>query len=179
MPAPLPEAGAICRQCALCCNGVLFVDVKLQAGENPAHFEKLGIRVSPAKGRCGPSILQSCPALKGNLCGIYKERPGYCRAFDCSVLKRVQGGGLSESAAVKLIRVARTKAEEVKRLLLEAGDHDESCPLSIRFKKLMRLAGKAPLSKEQAQTYAELTTAMHGLNVLLSTEFYPGEHHET
>ena len=179
MPAPVPDDGALCRQCALCCNGVLFVDVKLQAGENPAHFEKLGISVSPGRGKCAPAILQSCPALKGALCGIYKERPAYCRAFDCSVLKRVQRGALSEGTALRLIRVARTKVDEVKGLLRKLGDNDESGPLSLRFKKLMRNAGKAAVSREQAQTYAELTTAMHGLNVLLSTEFYPGDNHET
>lgn len=178
MPAPRPDDASLCQQCGLCCNGVLFVDVKLQAGEHAAKFEKLGVPVSPARGKCAAAITQSCPALAGLLCRIYSERPAYCRAFDCAVLKRVRNGGLSEKTALKLIRSAHRKADQVKGLMRELGDTEESQALSVRFKALLRQVERRAFPLDQANKYAQLTTAMHSLNVLLITKFYPGDNHE-
>jgi Fe-S-cluster containining protein len=130
------SAQLLCPHCALCCNGVLFTDVRLQAGDNPARLKQLGVPLK--EGVASARFPQPCSCLDGNKCRIYPDRPSRCRTFECHLLMRAQRNEVSEASALKLIREARRRAEEVRRILRELGDRDEMLPLSRRYRRMMR-----------------------------------------
>src|ERR1044072_8585151 len=97
--APIPSVdlvNTLCRACALCCNGVLFADVRLQAGDDVARLTELGV---PLKRRGAVArFSQPCACLDGKLCRIYADRPARCRTFECRLLKRALAGDVTERA---------------------------------------------------------------------------------
>jgi uncharacterized protein len=157
----------LCPNCALCCNGVLFADVRLRANDDPQRLVSLGV---PLKLRgTVPRFQQPCSCLEGNRCRIYSERPERCRTFECRLLQRAQRGDVSEGTALKAIQRARRRADEVRRILRELGDTDESLPLSRRYQRLMRqpidLSGDertVDLRGELMMAVAELVAVLEG-----------------
>lgn len=173
-------AEQLCLSCGLCCNGVLFKDVELQAGDDSAHLASLGfpIRTSARGAANGKSpkekFPQPCAALcADNRCRAYPDRPIRCREFECALFKAVQAGELELPAALRTIRSARQRAEKVRSLLREIGDTNEGLALSLRFKRTRRRMESGVASEAEVDTFAELTLAVHALNVLLSQKFYP------
>ncbi len=168
-------AEQLCLKCGLCCNGVIFRDVELQPGDNAARLQSLGLHVRAPRTAAGRAKFpQPCAALDGCRCRIYADRPTYCRQFECALFKAVRAGRIDVSAALHLIRTTRDRAARVLRLLHELGDTDERASLAVRFRKVAkRLHAGAP-TEEAADTFGELTLAVHDLNVLLSETFYPG-----
>src|SRR5437868_1476023 len=93
------NSSALCLECGLCCNGVIFADVRLQRGDDPGRLRALGLPIatphapssaSPLRKTGGvpaPRFAQPCAALDGCRCRIYADRPAYCRQFDCLLLK--------------------------------------------------------------------------------------------
>jgi hypothetical protein len=75
---------------------------------------------------------------------------------------------------LRIIRTARERAEKVRRLLHALGDTDERLPLSARFRRACKRLKERDLDEETADTYGQLTLAVHDLNLLLSDAFYPG-----
>ena len=186
-PGSLPEQ--LCLACGLCCNGVLFKDVELQPDDDKEHLRSLGLpireprRVERKSGRSlhskpetrNPKFSQPCAALcDGNRCRIYDERPARCREFECALFKSVAAGETELAAALKTIRAAHQRADPVRRLLRALGDTDEHLALSLRFKRTRRRLEAGGFDDSSADTFGELTLAVHGLNVLLSSRFYPG-----
>lgn len=166
----------LCLECGLCCNGVIFADVELQSSEVQdlrSKFENLNL--TGKKGHGGKARLpQPCVAFDGCRCQIYSDRPTYCRQFECLLLKNVQSGRLGRAAASQIVKTAKERAEKVRALLRELGDADEQSPLSQRFQRAAKRFEKAPLTDDKAEIYADLTLAVHDLNMLLSEAFYPG-----
>ena len=166
-------AGELCLACGLCCNGVLFRDVELQPGDDPAALLSLGATVQRLKTKT--RFPQPCVALcHDNRCRVYAERPQRCRAFECALFKAVAAGTTSTPDALRAIRTARQRAEKVRRLLRELGDADEQRPLSRRFNRMRRRFESEGLDEERADLFGQLTLAVHDLNLLLSEAFYPG-----
>jgi hypothetical protein len=54
------------------------------------------------------------------------------------VLQRAQKGEVNERSALKTIQATRRRAENVRRILRELGDTDETVPLSRRYQRMMR-----------------------------------------
>jgi len=77
------------------------------------------------------------------------------------------------SAALDIITTARQRADEVRCLLRELGDHDEALPLAKRFRRTSRRLVKQ-LDESSAETYGKLTLAVHDLNLIVGQAFYPG-----
>jgi Fe-S-cluster containining protein len=167
---------SLCLECGLCCNGVIFADVELQPIEVNNLRSKVHIPVTRAKsGQPGIAKLpQPCAAFDGCRCRIYAERPTYCRQFECLLLKNVRAGRLERAAASRIVRTAKERAEKVRTLLRELGDADEQSALSLRFQRAAKRYEKAPLANGKADIYADLTLAVHDLNMLIRDAFYPG-----
>jgi Fe-S-cluster containining protein len=153
---------ALCLQCGLCCNGVLFADVRPEPGDRSPLFA----------GRS--RVNQPCPAFNAGdrTCAVYARRPARCRRFECRQWIGVEEGNLSVAAALKNIRVAHRLADRVGTLLAELGHHDVKLPLGRRFKRCQRNAENGGLPPEQFATLADLQLAMHELTLLLAREFY-------
>lgn len=181
----------ICLACGLCCDGVIFADLKLQPGDDASPFASLGASpsadpepsrgpqsarlpwMSPTGGRA-TKIQQPCIAFDGCSCRIYQQRPKHCREFECLLLHGLKAGRVEKSAALEIIRTARRRADKVWRLLRDLGDVDEESALSVRFRHTAKRLESGHLDKEIAGRYGELTLAVHELNCLLSSAFYPG-----
>jgi len=162
---------ALCLECGLCCNGVIFADVRLQTGDQAGHLKALGLPVTASR---PVRFSQPCAALEGCRCRIYPERPRYCREFDCRLLKRFKSGEIQTQAARQLVRTALGQAENVRELLLRLGESDEKAPLAARFRRTAKRLEQAARDDQTASgVYGELTLAFHELSLLLSQSFYP------
>src|ERR1051326_5270772 len=85
----------ICLACGLCCDGVIFAEVRLQPGDDPAPFMALagssagvgrlakewappsGARSGFAGGQKRTKVSQPCVAFDGCKCRIYGQRPNH------------------------------------------------------------------------------------------------------
>ena len=159
----------LCPACALCCNGVLFADVRLQAGDDPLRLAALGVQLQQ-RARI-PRFQQPCSCLDGKLCRIYAERPVRCRTFECRLLQRVRKVETTEDAALKLIRQAQRCAEDVRRILRALGDRDESAPLSRRYQRMMRRAIDLAADERVVELRSELMLSVTELVHLLERDF--------
>ena len=173
MTIPIEQlTDTLCLACGLCCNGVLFRDVELQPEDDPARLQSLGQPVERFRRKL--RFTQPCTALcVDNRCRIYAERPVRCHQFECALFQAVSRGDMGIPAALRLIRTALGHAEKVRRLLRSLGDDDEQLALSRRFQRTKRRLEKGLSNEETAGRYADLTLAVHELNLLLSREFYP------
>jgi uncharacterized protein len=165
---------SICLSCGLCCNGVIFADLKLQPQDDPVRLEEFGL---PLKRRVAPKairVCQPCAAFEDCRCRFYAERPQYCREFECLLLKRLQSGRTDRAAALRVIRAAHQRADKVRRLLEALGDADSQTALATRFRRTSKRMEQGDLDEATAETYARLTLAVHDLNLLLCNAFYPG-----
>lgn len=151
----------LCLQCGLCCNGVLFADVRRERGDNSPLFAKYGSRVA-----------QPCPAFGSGdcKCAIYADRPARCRKFECKQLLAVRAGKKSADTVLKKIREAQKLAREVEKLLAQLGFNDTQLPFSKRFQKCQRAAEQKKV--DDLDCLADLQLAVHRLNHLLAMEFY-------
>jgi len=154
---------ALCLQCGLCCNGVLFADVRPEPGDASPLFNGGRLRVA-----------QPCPAFNAATCAcaIYAERPARCRKFECRQLLGVRNGTTTTEKALRQIRAARGLAVEVEKLLAELGFNDKRLPLSRRFQRCQRAAENGQLPEAQFDRLADLQLAVHQLTGLLAREFY-------
>ena len=125
----------LCPACGFCCDGVLFADVELQQGDNPARLKALGVELFSKRSK--QRFVQPCACFDGGLCGIYADRPKRCRTFECRLLKRVLAGELATAAALKSIADAVKAAQDVRRLVRALGETDESQPLNRRYARIM------------------------------------------
>lgn len=174
---PSTVAARLCLVCGMCCNGVLFRDVELQSGDDAAALARQGMPVRTVR-RGGESIVraaQPCAMLcADNRCQIYPHRPSRCREFECALFQSVAAGETDEGVALKTIRLAHTRAERVRRLLRRTGDDDEHLPLTKRFQRTRRRFERGTMDESALESFADLTLAVHALNLLLGAEFYPG-----
>jgi Fe-S-cluster containining protein len=169
------DSNPLCLECGLCCNGVIFANGQLQPGDDVSRLQQLGLKLLPNRKSkiVNRKFHQPCAAFDGCRCGIYSERPQYCRAFECALLKKFKAKKIEAAAALRIIRRARSRAEKVKRLLRELGDDDEHKPLTARFRQMQRRMETGALDEASADCFGELTLAMLDLQVLLSAEFLP------
>lgn|SRR5690348_4484171 len=167
-----PDASSLCRECGLCCNGVIFADVQLRPEDHAARLRTLGLAFVQKSKPGTQKFSQPCAAFGGCQCNIYPERPRYCREFECLLLKSVRSGEVKISDARKVIRSALQQAQNVKGLLRRLGDVDETLALSKRFQRLRRRLERGPHDKDTAHIFGELTLAVHELNMILSERFY-------
>jgi uncharacterized protein len=167
-------ANRLCLACGLCCNGVLFADVRLAPGEASEALQAAGITLRRRANTCGFS--QPCVALQANgACAVYADRPSMCRQFECGVLKDVAAGELSEAGALRQIRRAQKLAEKVRTLLVASGNHEDHRPLTKRYQAVMRQPIALADGDEAGDRRGELMLAVHELMALLHARFLSTE----
>ena|ERR1051325_3894643 len=160
---------ALCPKCALCCNGVLFVDVRLQATDDAERLASMGV---PVRSRgTAKRFAQPCACLDGKECRIYADRPSRCRSFECGLLKKVQAGQITERVALTCIRRARDCSEKVRRILRGLGDTNETVPLSRRYQRMMRQPIDLSADERIAELRGELIMTVADLVGLLEKHF--------
>jgi len=149
----------LCPQCGLCCDGTLFADVELRAGDDEKRLAKLGLSINK-KGRIKFAFAQPCACFDGKLCKIYGSRPRHCQLFECGLLKKVTAGEMKSSKALKRISRAKAILKKLQDLLDAFEEDDESAALSERYARAMQspmdlAAGHADRHGELMRAYAE------------------------
>ena len=164
----------LCLACGLYCDGTLFGHVKLGLGDDAKKFKALGLPVSVS--RCQPPVArfrQPCAALCADCtCRVYTDRPLQCRIFECGVFKDAQAGRIEFAAALRLVKQARRWANKVRRLLRELGETEEHRALSERFRRTQQRMESGIADEAAGDTFAELSLAVHRLNLLTHEKFY-------
>jgi uncharacterized protein len=140
----------LCPNCGLCCDGSLFADVELRAGDDAKRLAELGLTLGKkSKGKI--AFAQRCACFDGRLCKIYNDRPKRCRTFECGLLKRVQTGEMEVDAALKTISKSKRHVEKVRSLLRQLGQTDEALAMTKRY----ALAMSAPIDLSDHETDSE------------------------
>ena len=167
---PTDAVSKLCPNCGLCCNGVLFADVELRAGDDAKSLKRLGLKLQK-KGQGKLAFAQPCACFDGKLCGIYADRPKRCRTFECGLLKRVQDGGLEAEAALKTIRQTKRQVEKVRVLLRQLGQNDEELAMTKRYAQVMSAPTDLSDHESDTERRGELMLAMGELMQLLQRDF--------
>lgn len=164
----------LCLACGLCCDGSLFDLVKLEPSDDARKLTALGLPVTVSRGKAPVARFpQPCAALcRDRTCRLYADRPWQCRVFECGVLKQAKAGRMSVAAARRLVRQARRRADQVRRLLRELGDTDEHRALGERFHRTSERLEATDADPAAKARYADLSLAMHQLKLLAHEKFY-------
>jgi uncharacterized protein len=166
---PADAISKLCPNCGICCNGVLFADVELRAGDDAKRLTQLGLTLEKRRGKL--AFAQSCACFDGKLCHIYADRPKRCRTFECGLLKRVQADELEAKAALKTIAQTKRQAEKVRVLLRQFGQNDERLAMTKRYAQAMSVP--IDLSDHECVTErrGDLMLAVDELMRLLQRDF--------
>jgi Fe-S-cluster containining protein len=159
----------LCPNCGLCCDSTLFADVELRAGDDANRLKQLGLQPHQ-KTKTKLAFAQPCACFDGQLCKIYGDRPKRCRLFECGLLKKVEAGEMTASAALKRIFEAKTRAEKVRGLLRQSGQRDESMAFTHRYAAAM----SAPIdfsNEGEADRRGELMLSVNDLMRMLQRDF--------
>jgi Fe-S-cluster containining protein len=159
---------ALCRDCGLCCNGVLFGSVKLQAKEDGGRLAALGLIV---EGRGRGQFAQPCSCFDGKLCRIYEDRPAMCRTFECGLLKRVHSNAITIPAAKRAIREARQHVRGVMGVLGDLGNRDEHWPLSRRCAQVIAEPLDLTADQRRLKLRARLMRVLQKLTESIARDF--------
>ena len=164
----------LCLACGLCCDGTLFDNVRLGPGDDAKQLKSLGLPVSVSRSRTPLTFFrQPCAALCADrTCRLYADRPGQCRTFECGVFKDAHAGRINFAAALRLVKQARRRADHVRQLLRQLGDTEEHRSLNERFRRTQRRLESGSVDAADADTFAELSVAVHTLKLLAHEKFY-------
>jgi uncharacterized protein len=159
----------LCPNCGLCCNGVLFADVELRAGDDAGRLAELGLSLTKKGSKL--AFAQPCACFDGKLCAIYTGRPKRCRTFECGLLKRVHAGALDTDAALNTIDKTKRQAEKVRVLLRQLGQNEEGLAMTKRYAHVM--SAPIDLSDHESNTErrGELMLAVDELMRRLQRDF--------
>lgn len=170
MSSPIESAASrLCQACGICCNGVMFHNVRVRSNDSPRELTSLGLQLHRKHREL--LFLQPCPAYAESRCTIYPQRPERCQLFKCRQIARVASGEVSEERAMEQIREVLERVTRVNELLDEAGKTNPKKPLTQRYEKITA-EPVGPYSDPQTVEQRErLDLAMRELEELLEREF--------
>ncbi len=127
----MSELGALCQDCALCCDGTLFVRVGVTAAE-AAQLATVGVVVA-FRAKEKRVLPQPCAGLQGKRCGCYAVRPEPCHQFVCLLGRALEGGEVTLEGARELVAEAMRR-----RAALAAVTPEGPEPLMRRARERLR-----------------------------------------
>lgn len=164
----------LCVACGLCCDGTLFDLVKLERGDDAAKLKALGLPVTLSRARSPVARFpQPCSALCADrTCRVYADRPTQCRAFECHLFKDAKHGRVTFAAALRLVKLARSRADRVRRQLRELGDADEFRALGERVHRTSERMESSTVDEAAKAKFADMSQSVHRLKLLLQDRFF-------
>lgn len=164
----------LCLACGLCCDGTLFDLVKLEPGDDAGKLKALGLPVTLSRGKTPVARFpQPCSALcEDRTCRLYAARPWQCRTFECRLFKDAKAGLVTFTAALSLVKQARRRSDNVRRLLRALGDADEHRALGERIHRTSERLEAGHADDAAKARFADLSLAVHRLKLLLQSRFY-------
>lgn len=163
------EESDLCSGCGMCCNGVMFDNVRLQPGESAKELLSAGLKVRRKKG--AHTLQQPCPAFCGTHCAVYEIRPLRCRQFECAQVLRLRAGTISLAEARSAIERVKTKVAEVTRLMDLLGDQNDKRGLAHRFGLIQGQCYDPVWDAEALAHRAALVATMDNLESDLAANF--------
>jgi hypothetical protein len=158
-PAALSDAARLCLDCGLCCNGVLFDQVRLQPGDHAKALTARGLKIKK-----GQWFNQPCTALRGSLCQLYQDRPLRCRQFECRQFRGVAAGDIRHESAAARIADVREQVAGIEAQLSAMGGGNLRKPLAQRY-------ATAREASPDAEGFSAVTAAMNRLQAALDEHF--------
>lgn len=114
-PAGPSDGSRLCLECGLCCRGVIHKRADLDNSEL-TKAGRLGLRVVGAASK-QPAFELPCIAFdrSDDRCSIYDDRFAVCRRYRCHLLRRLEDGSVSMTAALATVSRARELADRLGR----------------------------------------------------------------
>ena len=157
-----PATDRLCAACGMCCDGVLFHSVVLQAGDSARGLTALGFKLRRKMGQ--EFFLQPCSAYRDFRCAFYGERPTRCRDFRCRQILRLSTGESTEASALATISEARQLVARVNAIIAQVAETNPNRGLAQRCANALTTSNRTPL-------HDELESAMRELEALLLAQF--------
>jgi Fe-S-cluster containining protein len=109
------DPSALCLECGLCCQGVVFSGVRLHEDEVEwAKKKRLDVLTYPG----GHAFRSPCTLLREETkCGAYEERPRRCRAFECKTLVSYTSGAIDLGTALASLDEIISLKEDIEDCL--------------------------------------------------------------
>lgn len=108
---PPPPEQQICIACGFCCDGTLFADAVLQAGELENLPEKMATQYFTTER--GEFFRLPCPYLKKKCSIYYKPKAQVCSSYRCRLLNDLEKQIVTPSDAFKIIGNTRILLNEI------------------------------------------------------------------
>jgi hypothetical protein len=86
--------------------------------------------------------------------------------------KDAKAGRIAFPVAVRSVKQARRKGDNIRWLLRKLGDTDEQRSLGDRFRRTQRRMEAGGVDAAAGETFAELGVAVHQFNLLAHGRFY-------
>ena len=137
---------ALCVACGLCCEGSLFLYLRLSEAE-AAQMAARGAQVFRRKRLTAMRL--GCPMLEGARCTMYETRPSGCRAYYCELALEVRDGRVGLDEALQRVREARALIVPVEAGLPPPVEGERENPLQ-RARQCGLLCGPDPLRRADA-----------------------------
>jgi hypothetical protein len=127
------HATDLCLVCGLCCQGIVHSHAALDTSELDLARE-LSLRVDMFEDGTGFHL--PCPQYQGDRCATYQRRPHACANYQCELLQRFLGGGVSLEDSLSLITQAKVMLDKLWTRLPDG----KATP--ITFQTLRTIVGK-------------------------------------
>ncbi len=150
----------------MCCNGVLFHQVRLQAKDSPKTLASLGFRLKRKQGQ--EVFEQPCTAWRQEGCSVYADRPCRCRQFECRQALGVRSGLITEEQARKNVQEAQKLVANLQQALELCGSRNTNRPLLKRATMLLDAIDSEVTPHPEDLS---LLQALQRLEAYLDTEF--------
>jgi hypothetical protein len=164
-PTSAPNGSNLCLECALCCDGSLFLKAQLRPHE-PEHAYTLGLTVFEKDEQ--PGFHLPCHLLNGKACSIYEknERPHVCGSFRCELLKRYLTGEVDLDSALKTVQTTRSLLAEIQQMMPFGSDKQ----VTFRAIHLM-VAYISSLTEQERKQHTVLLDAITRYIRIVAREF--------
>ena len=116
---------------------------------------------------------QPCGVFGGGKCSVYSSRPGVCREYRCSLLRRFEAGEITHDDASALIGRTVLLRDRVRPALTALVVPEKPEPLSTLYRLTAAKLDAAPDPAAARREHAALLLDIAALRVLLSREFEP------
>ena len=122
----------LCKACGFCCDGTLFLNVRIGEAEPIPAYKKAGLQL--AESHDGTAIMkQPCKGFKNGSCQTYQCRPLRCGEFKCTLLNQTTEGVFTESEALQIILEAKQLRSKYTGLLLKIFPKFEKKAIAINY----------------------------------------------
>jgi Fe-S-cluster containining protein len=152
---------SICIGCGLCCDGTLHGTATVKS-DDEQNVIAAGLEiVDDGKRRF---FRQPCPHFTCGACSIYADRPKVCRKYRCALLKRVEAGEMSKSAAREKIATAKKLIAAIRIIDPNAVTPGERTALAQRLRKHLTRLGDEEERKTAAKALLDVAVLEHFLS---------------